>query len=337
MKKIILLIFCFNIFICYGETKDTLNCIKLKREIENLENQVKEVRRDQLNYSVEKNLLKETYSSNYEQTNQVITIILGIIGLFGYLGLRDINSIKKEYKAELERLNKLKSDLEQKINSISNTQIKYEKEVAEIIAQNEEQNTKIKLLELNQKIKKLSVEKKYPAALENCLIALQLDPNNIPILLHKALIYTFTRSYGDAIETYKKIIELDPKNDTPIMNLAEVYIFTKQHDKSQKIIDSNSDIFNTLNGEHAMIIFNALKLYNGKFTKELKEEIKAQVGKNDLKSKTEILTFWGLREAITYIDSEKDSVEKEIMENYILYLQGKLTGEDLIKVIDSQP
>ena len=84
-----------------SENKDSLQIINLKNQVTQLENSVSEIRRDELNYKLEKDLLKETYSNNYERISLIITIVLGIIGLFGYSGLKDINSIRKEYTTAL--------------------------------------------------------------------------------------------------------------------------------------------------------------------------------------------------------------------------------------------
>ena len=56
-----------------------------------LEDQFKEIRRDELNYQIEKDLLKETYSSNLQTLNLVLTIVLGLFSIIGFLGIRDIH------------------------------------------------------------------------------------------------------------------------------------------------------------------------------------------------------------------------------------------------------
>jgi hypothetical protein len=52
-----------------------------------LERSVKEVRRDQLNYKIERDLLKETNSSNIQTINIVIAIVLSIFSVLGFLGV----------------------------------------------------------------------------------------------------------------------------------------------------------------------------------------------------------------------------------------------------------
>lgn len=320
---------------CFAENKDSLQIINLKLQVEQLENKVKEIRRDELNYKIEKDLLKETYSNNYGSISLVITIVLGIIGLFGYLGLKDINSIKKEYTSELVRLNELKAELEGKIKQVSDTQIKYEKEISEIIKQNEEQNKKIKILELDGQIRIQRSEKKYPAALESCLTALHIDPSNTSILLQKGLIYSITRSYAEAVQTYTKILEFEPDNNSAILNLSEAYILNEQNEKSDKLIEENNAQFNGENGKEAIKLFSVLKSFNNNGISELIKEIKNQIDISNLNEKKNRMENWGLTESLDFIDHKENSLAKDITKSYYDYIQSRIDGNELLKKLDN--
>ena len=102
-----------TIAVSESKNKVGLDPVEIERELYDLENKVKIIDTNQLNYKIEKDLLKETYSNNYEQINLIITIVLGIIALLGFLGLRDISSIKKNFNSELKIL-------ESKLNNLKN-------------------------------------------------------------------------------------------------------------------------------------------------------------------------------------------------------------------------
>lgn len=328
MNKILFLIILNLAFFAKAKNNDSLQIQNLNSKVELLENSVKEIRRDELNYNIEKNLLKETYANNYERINQVITIILGIIGFLGYLGLRDINSVKKEYNAELERLRGLKSELEQKINAISSTQIKYEKEISEIIKQNDEQNKKIKLLELENIVRKLRVEKKLPSALEECNKALQIDSQNTTFLVQKGLIYTESKSYLEAINTYNKILEIEPKNEDAVMNIAEVYLFLNREKDSDKIIEENSLTFQDKNGLEALNLFKVVKLINKKDFEELEKEVINQI------SNLEPFYNWNLNEVRSYFNTLKLDVKpRKLFNAYLNYFDKKINREAALDFI----
>ncbi|HEY1047976.1 MAG TPA: hypothetical protein VGF79_16160, partial [Bacteroidia bacterium] len=109
MKNTILLLFAFlqmNLF--------ASDSISLNNRFDIIERNVKQIETNQLNYKIEKDLLKETYSNNYERINLIITIVLALIAILGALGIKDINNIQKNYKLELERLNNLRDEFNQK-------------------------------------------------------------------------------------------------------------------------------------------------------------------------------------------------------------------------------
>ena len=318
----------------FAKQNDSLVLKSLEVNFTKLENQLTEVRRDQLNYKIEKDLLKETYGNNYNLLSLVITIVLAIIGFFGYVGIKDINGIKKEYIAELNRLSILKSNFEQKIKDFDDIQIKYDSDIKSIIKQNEEQNRKIKVLEFKSKIDKLYEEKKYATALENCLHALNIAPNDIYILTSKARIYAITRSYPEAITTYLQIIKLDKTNNTAIFNLAEVYLFNNQNNESAKLVEDNSQYFKKDSSSGALKLFKVLSLLNDNNLDEIINEVKEQIDNSNLNDKKRRIINWDFKDVYSFVNSLKETKEKETVLNYLNYTTGKISGAELTGLLN---
>ena len=71
--------------------------INLKDEIKENQSDLNKVRNDQVNYKIEKDLLKEVYSSIISTVNTVVSVVFALItlliALLGYLGLRNIREI----------------------------------------------------------------------------------------------------------------------------------------------------------------------------------------------------------------------------------------------------
>ena len=88
----------------------------VERRLGDLEHKIQLIDTNQLNYQIEKDLLKETYSVNYERINIFIAIVLGIVAIFGFLGIRDISKIKTNYENELAVLRRVKEQFENKVN-----------------------------------------------------------------------------------------------------------------------------------------------------------------------------------------------------------------------------
>ena len=64
-----------------------------QRELNRLNDALAEVRRDQLNYKIERDLLKNAYTSSFQTINLVLTMILGAFAVLGYLGLRGLGTL----------------------------------------------------------------------------------------------------------------------------------------------------------------------------------------------------------------------------------------------------
>jgi tetratricopeptide (TPR) repeat protein len=345
MKKIITITFLLSISVisfARPENKDSIAIKNLENKLEQLDNQLKEVRRDELNYHIEKDLLKETYSNNYERINLFLTVILGIFGLLSFLGIRDLNSIKKEYREELDKLKKLKLDVDFKSKDFEESKKKYDKEIMEIIKQNEEQSNKLKIIEIREKISNLYTQKNYDRALEYCIVALELAPNDINFLLQKALIYTKGKKYDEVSPIYSRIIELESTHSTAISNIAEVYLFQKNEKSSDEIIAKHSDLFKKKSEGEVLRFFELIKLFNKPDVKNLKEIVVAKIDRKDLMNKKKRMEGWDVSDALTYVRSEPESEQQTIFLNYIWYLDGQLNAKEAlerlgIKVTEETP
>ena len=87
-----------------------------------IESDIKSIRNNQLNYNIEKNLLKEAYSSSLQTINIVISISLAVFGILGaivaFAGIKSIITLKREYQNKLNDMHKLGASYETKINSM---------------------------------------------------------------------------------------------------------------------------------------------------------------------------------------------------------------------------
>jgi hypothetical protein len=313
----------------YSFSKDSLRITQLEYKIEQLDNQAKEVRRDQINYQIEKDLLKETYSNNYDRISLMITIILGIIGVLGYLGIRDINTIKKEYSVELANLKQVQKDISNKYADFQMTKEKYDTELKDIFRTNEEQNTKIKVLEIKEKISSLFHNKQYGTALEFCIVALELAPNDLSLLKKKAMINTRMQSYNDACASYKKVLEQGENDHICIINLTEVYLLNRQSSEFESMINKYSDIFSKEENKSVKELFSIIANYQSKNIEKIKETILTKLDPKDLNSKKKRTEDWTFEDMLVYIANEPHSEEKTFAQNLLWYLDGQTTGADL--------
>src|SRR5579863_6837006 len=339
MRNIFLLILIIP-RLCFSQI-DTTRFNKLQDQISSLSNKMDEVKRDQNNYSIEKDLLKETNSNNFERINLTITAILGIFAFFTFFGIRDLNSIKKEYREELEKMRKLQAEIEAKSKEFDISKKKYDDEITDILKQNEEQNKKIKILEIKEKISSLFAAKQYVSALEYCAVALELSPNDLLLLYEKGKILSKLARFGEAIEAYEKVLSKDPSTSSTIGNITELYYFKNQIGKGEILIKNNPEVFVDKGKFKLLDFFDLLKKYHKNDISGMKEFAKQIIDKKnpDLENSFR-KDIWDFTDAITFAQGEPDSESKNVLRDILLYLNRTLKAKDLdinldLKIFDS--
>jgi tetratricopeptide (TPR) repeat protein len=253
-----------------AQGKDTTN---IREHLAKVDETIRELRRDQLNYQIERDLLKEAFSSNYQTVNVVLAIVLGVFSFIGFLGIRDIGSIRKEYTTELEKLNNLQKDFEIKITQYESEQTKAKENYLSIMRTNDEQNRRIKILELQEKVASLLKSRNFQRALEYITIALEMDPTNIWMYIEKGWSLLKLGDLGGSITAYSKASELDPSNILVIENLIELYLLTNRFADYKEIYTKNKATIKSKAGDALCTYFEALESYLQQDVPKLKKNI----------------------------------------------------------------
>ncbi len=305
----------------------------LQIKIQKLEDNVSEVRRDQLNYKIEKDLLKETFSSNYQTINIVLAIVLGIFTVVGFLGIRDIGTLRREFVSELERLNGLRREFESKIAKIGEEQEKVKADYLEILKTNEDQNKRIKILELQEKIASLMIDKNYQRALEYVAVALDLSPDNMVLLKQKAHCLWRSNDLAGAAAIYAKIFSLEPSDTDALINSLEIYLISNRIDDYEPLVKKHAEQIKTReNDEYLIQYFEALKNYQLEDIKRMKGIIEENLKKYKA-GKLKRLN-WDFTDVISYLSTKPIDNNKTILLLLINVLKGDLDRDDALKKIN---
>jgi tetratricopeptide (TPR) repeat protein len=317
--------------------KDTTRVISNTYEnsiIEKINNDIKEIRRDQLNYQIEKNLLKETYSSNFTTVQIIISLILGLFAILGYLGLKGIISLKKEYDQELTKIRELKSDFETRLGELTASQEKVKGQLSSIDALNEEQNKKIKLLEIKEKVASWYSQKAYQRALEYIAVGLELAADDIELLTMRAFSFLSLKNYAEALEAHLKVLAIDPTNQSIIVNLAELYLVTGQLENYKKLLSEKS-AFITSHSEGLLAFLEVFRLFLEGNYQQMKEMIASFVNKNDFSLTKNYMEGWDLSDFQHAISLKPDNPEKALLSSFANYLKGILQGLQIKSLLGS--
>lgn len=302
----------------------------VNRRLDDIEHAVKQIDANQLNYKIEKDLLKETYSNNYEKINMVITILLGVVGVLGYLGLKDISSIKKEYEQELSQLRQIQSQFNLKSQEFDTDKKKFDEELKSIIKENEEQSRKIKFIELKDKVRTLLKDNNLTPALEFANVALNIFDKDTELLNQKGVILCRLNQMKEAVETFMAAKESNPHDSSTIFNTVECLYFAKDFEGAKKIMQNHKGLFENKENGRLFDLFNLIELYHTGDKKKLLEIANSYVNVSNLKTSSKVISGWDLTEAQFFIHYQPENEMKTILQNIVWYWDGKISGEVLL-------
>ncbi len=282
-----------------------------------LKQDVQELRRDQLNYSIEKNLLKEAYTSSYNTIQSTIVIILGVLALIGIAGLLQLRQISKEYKSELSNLRSMKSNYEGKLKRMLQKLGQMRMQVETIQQTNEDQNLKIKILELKEKALTYYNLKLYSRAIEYLDVALEIDTNSVDLHNIKRLCLMNSNRFAETATELEKIRLLADSSDV-VSDLREAYL-----------LSNNVLAFDAVEFNESYVIkpsvsnyLTSLRCFILGDIEHLKEIISKEISAFNEDSMSPVdIGNWSFSECLRYLSTKPNSQLKSIFLTYIAFLQ----------------
>ncbi len=305
---------------------------QLKRETKALAEDIAVLRRDQINYKLDKDLLKDAYASNLERIQLTVTIIFGIItalvAVFGFLGVKSIKDVRADYTKELDELKKLRTKLEGEIEGLARKQTTVEETVEKITKTNEQQDRRLQVLELTEKITRFYQDNQHYWALQYLGPALELDPNNGLLLRIKAGCHSKLGDIDQCINTWKRCLEISPKDEGVQTNLMEVLLVANRVKEYDELIAVYKDATASAHGGALQRYFNILRALAQSDVANVKAEILAIVASAPDQA-TNRLGTWTFGEAEHAVKALPDGQLKKTMQVVINYLSGQITGTQL--------
>jgi len=343
MKTLIFMILSLSIFVTNGYSASKIDNVSLLHEplsqknnnwesiINRMSDDIKELRRDQLNYKIEKDLLKEMYTSNLQIINVIITIIVAVFGFIGFFGLKDIYALQKSYKTELDKLNNIKSDFQLETKNILDDQIKAKDSFQQLLKISEGHNTKIKMLELRDKVTDSIKDNKYATALEYCVLALQIDNKDIQLNNIKGHCQIKMKQNSEAIKTYLYSLEIDDSDLNARVNLCELYLLSNNIVQFNNLYTNIKQEINEIYKGIVNTYFEALKFYIEGNDIELKKLLATFLSSCEPGKKKR--TRWGFEEVEIFLKDRPAGAAKEIISNLTSFLKGEKEIEDVTDLL----
>jgi tetratricopeptide (TPR) repeat protein len=308
---------------------------KLRNEIAHLSETVAEVRRDQLTYQIERDLLKETYSSNVQTINIIIAIVFGavtgVVTLLGYLGLRSIKEVREEFRTELATFRASRAELEQRLGTLMTGATETKQRLEALGRENSNQDERLKFLELMEKIGALMQQSRFADALRYLEVAHDAHPADELVILLKAGCHLRLMQFDDAELAYRSILTLEPSCkpqsiQAAINNLAELTALKKpfaEYDEFQHQFSSRIGNDTPMLTDYIAAI-RAARSDDTQGLRSLIERFLANAGTG-----TKPLGTWSFNEARYFFAKMNPSVAVGLFLRLVEFLDGRITREIL--------
>lgn len=304
-------------------------------EITSLGRQIEFIHRDQLNYRIEKDLLKEAFSSNLQSVNLTITIVFGVFALLGYAGMRSIKEVRGDYRSELDKLKELKGSFEAELESLRSKQREFEVQVAKQATVNDSQDRRLKLMELIEKVSSLISSRNYDWALEHISVGLTLDERNPILLGQQTLCYGRLGRMVEAIAASKKLLEIEPNNVPYIANLCEFLALASNEREFDEYYAQHRQALEGLRDGGLSVYLRALLTAMQGNLDRVKRDLVAYAEHQPPEPKARIEP-WQFDDALEVVRPMATGPRKELLMALIQYFKGEMATADFIVIVRVQ-
>ncbi len=263
----------------FAINEDSLKIVLLNSHLEILQNEVKQVRANQLNYKIEKETLKEVYASNLDKAEYGTYIVFGLATLFSisfgiatFIGFRSADKTKKEIEKELTvlKVQKQEFDVEYKefnskikkvekfreeLDNLKNQKKEFESEYQDFKSKREEFDDRITKVEenndkLDRKIILLNLLDRAITAYnaQEYLLAYSYlenltDEQNELIISYQIKSLKGLNRDNETIKLYYKLLDFAYHKKQYLFELCELLLINEKVEEYEVLTEKYRDIF----------------------------------------------------------------------------------------------
>jgi tetratricopeptide (TPR) repeat protein len=312
------------------ENQQLVEMQNIKKKIELISFGIDEVRRDQINYKIEKDLLKEAYSSNLSTVNIIMTILIGVFTVLGFLGLLNVGKIKSDFKEELKELKSIKENYEKKFSEIKTDIEQYRQALDLITTTNDTQNKKIEVLEIQEKTGSLINSSYFERALEYADAGLAIDSNDSILLAHKSRCLALLGRFKEAIIVSTTLNKDEPSN---LCNFLELMLISRNLELYDSKFPDWKEKIDSLYPKWIVWYFELLKFYIDSNLKSMTSHITNNLNPNEDKKERK-LRGWEFKEVTAAFGKDQETDEKKLLFLSFKFLAGKISEKCLYDQIN---
>lgn len=292
----------------------------VERELSFVKDALAEVRRDELNYRLDRDLLKDAYAANIEKIQLFLAIVLGAFTAFGFFGVRSVGVLRNEFKSELDELRKLRTDLVSQIKELESQQKDAQKKLGDLSNKDADHDKRLRVLEIQEKAGTYIQGGQHARALEYITVGLTLDPDDRLLLGGKFTCLFQLGRYSEAGDVGRDLLKREPDEISLAENLAEVYLVGGNLAAFEDLIAKCKAAI--LSGPHPAVIdyFDVFRLFLKQDLAAMKDQIREK-----LKTWTGVsarIPGWGFSEIRKELVTRNDLKGREHFLRFLEVMEG---------------
>lgn len=210
---------------------------RLATRLSDLEDRLDIYRQTQLDYKLEKEVLKE----NYETTVNGILITISLIGvaftIVGAFGIQSTRKTRDEFQNELTEFRHETSEMKVKYAQARSEFSQLLRRLKQAEISESKNSARLTILEQQEKIQSFMRNQNYSRALQYCLAALELDPNDSILNSQRQTCHVMLGDLPSALTTNELRLKIDPD---AIFDYLELLLLSGDTSRFKELLDEHS-------------------------------------------------------------------------------------------------
>jgi tetratricopeptide (TPR) repeat protein len=315
------------------EMQDKIDILKgeVQSEQKKLSEALEGVKKDQINYRLDRDLLKDYFGAHLYTIQIVLLIASGIIALIAGLGLANIRELRDKYDREFRKLRNLRRSWQKVLQKLS-------QDYKKIQQKNLDQDQRLAEIECILQGESYLARGDYRLALRWAQPALEKYPRSTAVWYRKGTAHVRAAEYEEASEAFRRLLEVNPEHEDAVLALAEVSLMAGRIDTYEQTIKRFQKIIQRVDDAESgrfIAYLDVLKLYILKDLEGMKDRIRRSVQRLKPPENLEHM-FWSFNDLYTFLSGTGAlaTPEGNLLSDFTNFLQAGERTEGFITALE---
>jgi tetratricopeptide (TPR) repeat protein len=319
------------------QLQDSLKAIReetsrLHNQQGTIESQIDRLETNGDNYRIEKDLLKETFSSNYLYLTMILAALGGVFTILTFTGFKDARATKNEFQRELAELRVQLTQSRLSAEEFDKRRMRFEAEHAGLLKKYELHGKRLEVVELLEKAQNhLIANGNAQFALEYATKALELAPERPDVLRLVASCLNQLNRSEEALKHLEQAYALQAEET--IGDLLECRAFLNRFDGLEPLVEQHQSTLSRVNRLGGGLVFLAFRHYHNGNIEALLTLVDETINTPYNAKRTGKKFNWSVMEAIQVASHFEESDLQRLLLSFVGWCQGQVSHEDLSELV----